>query len=284
MEFPKQQLPSYQQMNIPSCLSIAGSDSGGEAGIQADLQAFLDYQVHGLTAITATTAQNPDAISQLGKTSAENLEAQISAVDNYFKPQFIKTGLICDLDQLSVVNKYIETKTCIVDPVIKATSGKKFLGSETHSYFINSFLKKVFLITPNWDEIKWLLNSTSDDLSLLLRQAQTLSKDKGMHLFLKGGHSRNPSTDFLITKDKILKYSCEEIKIESSHGTGCRISSAICAGLSLNLDVEKSCKYAKNYVAHCLKNTGTTNGKSVMKSPGNFRILENLVNYEEINL
>ncbi|MCM8537122.1 MAG: hydroxymethylpyrimidine/phosphomethylpyrimidine kinase [Lentisphaeraceae bacterium] len=271
-------------MNIPSCLSIAGSDSGGEAGIQADLQVFHDYQVHGLNAITATTAQNPETILEVGKTPTHNLKAQITAVENYFKPTFIKTGLICDLDQLSIIGDYIHHKTCIVDPVIKATSGKDFLKSDTHSYFINNFLDKVFLITPNWDEIKWILNDSSCDTDDLLRKSQKLCNDKNIYIFLKGGHSLNPSTDYLISKDQIIKYSTEEIKSKTSHGTGCRISSAICAGLSLDLPLIDACKHAKNYVAHCLKNTAMTNQKDIMKSPGNFRILENLVNYEEINL
>jgi hydroxymethylpyrimidine/phosphomethylpyrimidine kinase len=284
MESSQQKLSGHLQVSRPACLAIAGSDSGGEAGIQADLQTFVDFRVHGLSAITANTAQSPEKILSINKVNHRALAEQINISLEYFQPSHIKTGLISDLDQLQAIYANIERQALITDPILKASSGASFCNEEMFHFYHNTFLDRISLLTPNWPELSWLTNLPIKNKDNALKAAQSLSKKHDLDIFLKGGHSPEPNTDYFINKNTTIKYSGELIQAKSSHGTGCRISSGICAALSLGHTPQRACQLAKNYVLHSLKNNAYSNNHWVMQSPGPAENLKMLISYEEINL
>ncbi|MCH2206605.1 MAG: hydroxymethylpyrimidine/phosphomethylpyrimidine kinase [Lentisphaerales bacterium] len=283
MEFLKQELPGNIRLETPACLSIAGSDSGGEAGIQADLQTFNDFDCHGLNAITANTAQNRHKVISLNPSSNQALQDQIAAVESFFSPKFVKTGLISSLEQLQIIASYTQEKKTVIDPVLKASSGKSFLSNELREKFLQLFLKAENTITPNFDELCWLLNEpTNTNLPDIISKAHRLLKDSKVSIFLKGGHTEDKNTDFLITNKHIIKYNSPLIhNIGSSHGTGCRISSGICAALAKGYNLIDACQLAKNYVYHTLATNNLSNQQFVMHSPGKVSGLDMKVTYQE---
>lgn len=286
MEFSKQELSSSLLKNWPPCLAIAGSDSGGEAGIQADLKTFYDFNCHGLTAITACTAQNRRQIISLNEVPTKALTDQIEAVSSFFDPKFIKVGLLSSKEQIDITGKYTENKTSVIDPILKASCGDVFLSDEVRDLYREAFFKKGNIITPNFNELCWLLNMKDDvEVITLVYKAHNFAMEYKINFYLKGGHTSSPSTDFLITPKTAFKFEGDEIKkIRSVHGTGCRISSAICAALASGNDLVEACKLAKNYVYHTIKNNVTSNEQAVMNSPGKSENLQMKITYQEIQL
>lgn len=177
---------------------------------------------------------------------------------------------------------YLANRTIVCDPILKSTSGLDFLNSDSYDYFMTIFLQKISLITPNLPELQWLLKTKSNDLEVLIPESVNFSKTHNVSFFLKGGHSKNKSLDYLITPDKSYSYIGPEVEFHTSHGTGCRISSGICAGLSLGHDLVTACQLAKNYVLHTLMNNKLADKSWVMSSPGKITNLKNLVNFKEI--
>jgi hydroxymethylpyrimidine/phosphomethylpyrimidine kinase len=267
-------------------LTIAGSDSGGEAGIQADLKTFNDFGVFGLSCITATTAQNPHGITSINPVTKDCLQDQLDAVKNYFKPEFIKTGLIKGQDQIKVLIDSLFSEFVVTDPVIISSSGTPFLELKDLDLY-NIFLsKKVSLLTPNWPELEYLLAHpfrTESEIKNTLIQARA---KYNLDIYLKGGHSNNPNIDYLISDSGIYKLTSPLIKnTHSTHGTGCRLSSAICASLALNETLLQSACLAKNYVYHCINgNSKIAQERYVMNSPGPAKQLEMVVDLEKLDI
>ena len=267
-------------MNTPVCLTIAGSDSGGEAGIQADLQTFGDFNCHGLSAITALTAQNPTEILSVNPTCTQALQDQLIALKSYFKITHIKTGLLPNSSTMEAILNFIPEDTILVsDPLIRSTSGKNLMDSNSLTFFKDHFLKRVNYLTPNIPELEIL---TSKSFPEILDLGDTLSSFKVDGIFLKGGHSQNPGTDYFFD-GRLWQMEAPQIEIKSSHGTGCRISSAFCAALARgekNLDAAKS---AKNYVYHSLNNCRKINHQQwLLGSPGKAKYLEEKIYISEI--
>lgn len=266
-------------MSYPVCLTIAGSDSGGEAGIQADLTTFRDFNCHGLSAITATTAQNPQKILSLNPSSKKCLEDQISALDAFFDLKFIKTGLLPSIEAMEVIlNSIPEKSILITDPLIASTSGTTIMNNETLKYFKNTFSKRIDYITPNLPEAEILVESkfSPESISSLFSFAR-----KGV--YLKGGHSIKPGVDYFTDGNSTWLLECPEIEIKSSHGTGCRISSGLCAALATGQKALNSAVLAKNYVYHSLKSCRKiSTDKWLMCSPGNILTLQNKVTLKEL--
>ena len=286
MELPEQELPSSLQIERPSCLTIAGSDSGGEAGIQADLKTIHDFNCHGLTAITACTAQNRNEILSLNEVPAKTLVDQIKAVLSFFDPKHIKVGLLSSEDHLKIVGKYTEGKITVIDPVLKASSGSLFLSDNLKECFKENFFREGNTITPNFDELCWLLNVAQNcEVQTLIKKAHEAALRYKINFYVKGGHTKSPSTDFLIKPNTTVKFESKEIEnTYSTHGTGCRISSAICAAMAHGIELVKACQLAKNYVYHAIESNILSNQHSLMSSPGKAENLPMKVTYQEIQL
>lgn len=266
-------------MNIPLCLTIAGSDSGGEAGIQADLKTFSDFDCHGLSAITANTAQSPNKIISLNPVSQTCLNDQLKALFGYFDIKFIKTGLLPNIEIMESILKLVPADaTLICDPLIASTSGTEIMSVNSLKYFKEKFSNRIDFLTPNLPEAEIL-----SDSKLSGPELDQLSSFARKGFFMKGGHSENPGVDYFFDGKEKWKLISPELNIKSSHGTGCRISSGLCAALALGKTPLDSAILAKNYVYHALNNCKkTAQDQWLMNSPGNIFDLENCVTVEKL--
>ncbi len=264
------------------CLSIAGSDSGGEAGIQADLQTFADFKCHGLSVITAVTAQNPSKILSLNPLPAQFIADQIQALTSYFEIKYIKTGLLPSVEIMeAILNNIPEDAILICDPIICSTSGTQIMPPNVLQYFIKHFSQRIDFLTPNMEELNLLGNFTENES--LINKCLTISKFFRKGLYIKGGHTTSPEIDHFYFNNELFKLSSPLLKLKSSHGTGCRLSSAFCASLTLGESPPKAAINAKNYVHHALRSCQINKqGQWLIGSPGNFNSLQQSVSAEKI--
>lgn len=224
------------------CISIAGFDSTGGAGILADIKTMEQTGVSGLAVCTAITYQNENRIEKIDWLSTEQILHQLKVLYETYQPSIIKIGIVRDAEMLDSIVDYLISKnkktTIIWDPIIKSTSGFDF-----HSVKIDwlSSLKKIFLITPNISEIKMLTGIFDDGKAALY-----LSKK--CNVLLKGGHSlTDRSDDLLFIDEKVVAIKGEKFQ-HTKHGTGCVLSSSIAANLALGYSLHDSCFRAKEYV------------------------------------
>ncbi len=217
----------------PVCLSIGGSDSCGGAGIQADLRVFEALGVHGCSAISALTAQNPDNISHIQASSSPQFKAEIQAIVSYYPLAAIKTGMLFDAEHLHIVATHIGTTPLVLDPVLIASSGQYLFDKNTAKIAYEPLIKQATLWTPNQQEAAFFLGKASNDpletASALLLKYQT-------PVFLKGGHGEGEVLhDIFCDLDgtvEILHHQKQQLNLAQSHGTGCRLASAITAYLA----------------------------------------------------
>lgn len=261
------------------CLTIAGSDSGGEAGIQADLATFRDFSCHGLCAITALTAQNPASIIALHPTPATALEDQLRAIFDYFKVKYIKTGLLPTVETMRTIIKCLPAEVELIsDPIIASSSAKTIMDEAAINFYKNEFTQKITYMTPNFPEALILTGK-----EFCPEQLSSLSQLSKGGFFLKGGHSDSCGTDYFADGNKLWKLTSPTLNIKSSHGTGCRLSSAFCAGLANGHSPLQAAILAKNYVYHALKSCPmTSQGQWLISSPGKIATLENEVSVSEV--
>jgi hydroxymethylpyrimidine/phosphomethylpyrimidine kinase len=241
----------------PVALTIAGSDSGGGAGIQADLKTFAALGVHGACAIACLTAQNPKRVLGVEACSPKMLRQQIEAVWEELKPAAVKTGMLFSAENIRVVAKFFQNskhKTqnvkLIVDPVMMATSGARLLPPAAEKILKEKLLPLATLITPNLDEAEILAEqkiSSPEDLRAAARKIQARF---GGAVLAKGGHLKNCRTavDIFYDGETELLLSAPFIKNVSTHGTGCTYSAAITAALALGHDLPHAVEIGKNFI------------------------------------
>jgi hydroxymethylpyrimidine/phosphomethylpyrimidine kinase len=220
----------------PVCLSVGGSDSCGGAGIQADLRVFESLEVHGCSAISALTAQNPSSINHIQPSSIEHFKSEITTLANYYDIQCIKTGMLYDEQHLNIllemIQEHMPKAPLIVDPVLIATSGKHLFTSENTVDAYKKLIKAATLWTPNLQEAAFFLGHPIDDpveaISELLLQNQTA-------VLLKGGHGEGDVLrDIFCDLDGTItffEHKKQSLQHAQAHGTGCRLASAIAANL-----------------------------------------------------
>ena len=235
------------------CLTVAGSDSGGEAGIQADMQAFSFFKCHALNAVTAVTAQNVDKVYAVNAVSEEVLRSQLQALKAYeFK--YVKTGMLCNSGLVSVLLEELpKDVNLIIDPVMISSSGSVLLDEAGRQRVKSDLFSKAVVVTPNLPEINCFLGRKISDLKLA---AKEFYRNFKVPVYLKGGHNDDePSKDFLCDAEGVWELKTESIDNPPAvHGTGCRLSSAICANLAHGETLLKACVKAKAYMQACLQN------------------------------
>ena len=238
---------------IPAALAIGGSDSSGGAGIQADLQTFSAFGIKGCSAITALTAQNPNNITRIEPTSLAQLEAEIRALFDYYDVKAVKTGMLYDSERVELVanllNELHADKPVVVDPVMVSSSGKRLLEEHAVSMLKQKLLPIACLITPNIPEAELLLNRKADR-----ETSAQLFSEFSTPVLLKGGHIRGERLlDQLYVDGEMIAFphSRQPWDEEKSHGTGCRLASAITASLvkgsSLSVAVSESIAWLQSY-------------------------------------
>lgn len=241
-------LPRYARV-----LSIAGSDSGGGAGIQADLKTFSALGCYGMTAITAITAQNTQGVRAIHTIAPEILRAQIDAVLEDIGADAIKIGMLHDPEVVRAVVKAIarhRLQQVVLDPVMVATSGDRLMAEETISVLVQELFPLTTVITPNLDEAALLLGRAIDGADALDEAAAALLALGAPAVLLKGGHLPGDTViDVLaLANGYRLRLQSPRIATHNGHGTGCTLSSAIAAHLALGLPLPQAVEQARAYI------------------------------------
>ena len=246
---------------LPVALTIAGSDSGGGAGIQADLKTFAALGVHGASAIACLTAQNPKRVLAVEPCSPKMLRQQIEAVFEELNPAAVKTGMLFTAQNISVVAKFfsnsklkIKNSKLIVDPVLISTSGAKLLQPAALKVLAEKLLPLAALVTPNLDEAEILAEQKISSPEDLRSAARKIHLRYGCAVLVKGGHLKNSSMaiDVFFDGENKLLLSAPFVRGVSTHGTGCTYSAAICAALALGHDLPHAVEIGKNFITEAI--------------------------------
>ena len=238
-------------------LTIAGSDSGGGAGIQADLKTFAALGCFGMTAITALTAQNTKGVQGIHGIPAEFLKAQIQSVMDDIGVDAIKIGMLHAPEIVDVVAWAIDhykLKNVVLDPVMVATSGDRLIASETVQVLVRELFPRATLITPNLDEAVLLLGRDISDASVLESAGRDLLAMGARAVLLKGGHLPGDDLMDLLVQPNTPSERLSSHRIQSGnvHGTGCTLSSAIAAYLALGMGLSEAVHCARQFIVQAI--------------------------------
>lgn len=237
----------------PIAVTIAGSDSGGGAGIQADLKTFSALAVYGASVIAALTAQNTRGVTAIHDVPAAFITAQIDAVFSDLDVRAVKIGMLSQPAAIRAVadglEKYKQGRI-VLDPVMVAASGDRLLAPEAIEVLRSALIPRALVLTPNLPEAAALLETTiAENETQMQEQGEKLLALGAHSVLVKGGHGTGPeSVDLLVTQDAVARLAAERIGTRNTHGTGCTLSSAIAAGLAKGLDLPESVREAKAYL------------------------------------
>lgn len=241
-------------------MSVAGSDSGGGAGIQADLKTFAALKVFGTTAITAVTVQNSMGVTGVHPIPPNVIEAQILAVGTDFHVDAVKTGMLGSRDAVCAVASGLgKLGKCalIADPVMVAQSGDPLIEDDAVDALLEKLIPMASLVTPNIPEAERLSGISIADVSDMERAAEEIAKAGCGAVLVKGGHLHDGSrtvTDVLMIDGAMIHFTDSRIDTESNHGTGCTLSSAIAAEMASGRDIREAVTFARRYLRACLIN------------------------------
>jgi hydroxymethylpyrimidine/phosphomethylpyrimidine kinase len=254
---------------IPCALSIAGSDSGGGAGIQADLKAFSALGVHGTTAITCVTAQNPQGVRGIQACTPLIVEQQIQAVLEAFKPTAAKTGMLFSTPIIRAVVKALSTSPrlpLVVDPVMVATSGARLLKPAAVNALCRELLPLATVVTPNLQEAEMLCGTRLHSPEDLRYAARELHRRFHCAALVKGGHlhGMKEAIDIFYDGKQELLLASPFIRGVSTHGTGCTYSAAIAGCLALGMSLPKAVQEAKLLITRAIAHGRFTSGQSLL--------------------
>jgi len=241
---------------IPVAITIAGSDSGGGAGIQADLKTFAALGVHGTTAITSITAQNTQSVTAVEDLTPEIIREQIKVVAEDFGIDAGKTGMLHTEKIIKTVSSEVSKYKfpVVVDPVMIAKSGTSLLKPEAMDTLKNLLLTKATVITPNRFEAEKLSEMEIKNLGDAEVAARRISEMGPKAVIIKGGHlEERDAVDLLYYEGKIKKFSTTRLDVKTTHGTGCSFSAAIAAQLAKGEEIPAAVEYAKNFVTLAIK-------------------------------
>ena len=242
---------------IPIALSIAGSDSSGGAGIQADLKTFTVFGVYGTSVITALTAQNTFKIQKIKPIETDIIKKQIDSVCADFHLNALKTGMLVNKSIIRLVCKMIkkyDISNIVVDPVMISKTGSELLLKNSIPCLINELFPLATLITPNLEEAKEILKlkdkiNTIKDMKEIARNLKSLGPKA---VLLKGGHMQGGSTDILCYGSSCYTYEGKFVDTKNTHGTGCTLSSAIACGLAHGFSLRSAISDAKEFIQKCI--------------------------------
>ena len=241
---------------MKTALSIAGSDSSGGAGIQADMKTMTMNGVYGMCAITALTAQNTTGVQGIQEASPEFLKQQIDAVFEDIYPDAVKIGMLSSAKLIQVIAerlRFYKAEHIVIDPVMVATSGSKLMKTDAVEVLTKELLPLAELVTPNIPEAEILAEMTISDRTDMEAAAKKIGNTYGCAVLLKGGHSVNDANDLLYANGVCQWFEGRRILNTNTHGTGCTLSSAIASNLAKGFSMELSVKRAKEYISGALE-------------------------------
>ena len=238
-----------------TALTIAGSDSCGGAGIQADIKTMTAHGVYAMSAITALTAQNTTGVSDIMEVTPDFLGKQLDCVFEDIMPDAIKTGMVASSELIKVIAEKIKCyhgKNLVVYPVMVATSGSKLISDDAIGTLKNELLPLATVITPNIPEAEVITGmqvKTEEDMILA---AKRISEQYGCAVLCKGGHQINDANDLLYRQGDYKWFRGKRIHNPNTHGTGCTLSSAIASNLAKGETLDEAVLHAKNYISGAL--------------------------------
>ena len=240
---------------MKTALTIAGSDSSGGAGIQADLKTMTMNGVYAMSTITALTAQNTTGVRAVAETAPEFLRQQIDAVFEDIYPDAVKIGMVSSSELIRVIAdrlRHYGARNVVVDPVMVATSGSALIKSDAVQTLTEELLPLAVLVTPNIPEAEILSGMRIENAEDMVQAAKRISGEHGCAVLLKGGHRVNDANDLLCAEGKITWFEGKRIDNPNTHGTGCTLSSAIATNLAKGFTLAESVRRAKEYISGAL--------------------------------
>ena len=240
---------------MKTALTIAGSDSSGGAGIQADLKTMIANGVYAMTAITALTAQNTTGVQGIFEVIPEFLEQQIDSVFTDIRPDAVKIGMVSSVGLIESIAKKLkqyEAENIVVDPVMVATSGSRLISEDAIGALKELLLPMATVLTPNIPETEVLSGmevKTADDM---IAAAKYISETYHCAVLCKGGHQLNDANDLLYRNGDYKWFNGKRIDNPNTHGTGCTLSSAIASNLAKGYDLDTAVERAKAYISGAL--------------------------------
>lgn len=240
---------------MKTALSIAGSDSSGGAGIQADLKTMQMHGVYAMTAITALTAQNTTGVRGIAEVSPEFLQQQIDAVFEDIYPDAVKIGMVPSAELIEVIAdrlRYYGAGNVVVDPVMVSTSGSRLMKTDVIATLQRVLLPLASLVTPNIPEAEVLAERPIRSKEDMMEAAKQIGDACGCAVLLKGGHSIHDASDLLYEGGTYRWFEGKRIDNPNTHGTGCTLSSAIASNLAKGFPMETAVQRAKAYISGAL--------------------------------
>lgn len=240
---------------MKTALSIAGSDSCGGAGIQADIKTMTMNGVYAMSAVTALTAQNTTGVWAIRETEPEFLKQQIDAVFEDIFPDAVKIGMVSSAKLIRMVAerlRHFGAKNIVLDPVMVSTSGKALMEKNAKQTLVDELFPLADLVTPNIPEAEFLTGISITDKDDMLAAAQMIGTNSKCAVLLKGGHNINDANDLLYKDGEIQWFTGERIQNPNTHGTGCTLSSAVAANLAKGFSLAEAVQRAKEYISGAL--------------------------------
>ena len=245
----------------PTVLTVAGSDSSGGAGIQADLKTFAAHDVYGVSAITAVTAQNTLGVTSLDTVACPLVQAQITAVFEDFDIKAIKTGMLANAAIIDVVCSSLEahpTPPVVVDPVMISTSGDRLLDNDAVKLIRTRLLEHARVVTPNRTEAEVLADLSIESLDDARRATSLIRAQGAAAVVITGGHFEgNQIVDLLDDDGTVVEFRGPRIESRSTHGTGCSFAASVAAELARNTSLFEAVEKAKRYVEGAIRHAQT---------------------------
>jgi hydroxymethylpyrimidine/phosphomethylpyrimidine kinase len=247
-----------QLIKVSKALTIAGSDSGGGAGIQADLKTFQEFGVYGMSVLTAVTAQNTTGVQGVFPVPIEGFEAQLQSIGSDLKPDAVKTGMLFSGEYIERTAYFIKKfgwNNLVVDPVMIAKGGATLLGEEALDAMKTYMLPIAKIITPNIPEAEALTGIIIDCKEARAEAAKVLFDQGADYVVIKGGHFGEGTyvSDLLYNGVEMYEFVEKRVITKNTHGTGCTFSAAITAELAYGKTAESAIEYAKKFIQHAIE-------------------------------
>ncbi|MDE7138541.1 MAG: bifunctional hydroxymethylpyrimidine kinase/phosphomethylpyrimidine kinase [Ruminococcus sp.] len=237
-------------------LTIAGSDSSGGAGIQADIKTMTMHGVYAMSAITALTAQNTNGVRSIYPVTPDFLKQQIDTVFEDIRPDAVKIGMVSSPELAEVIAErlvFYKAENIVTDPVAVATSGLELSTSEAYEIIKEKLFPISMVITPNIPEAELISGKKIKNSNDIMKVSKYIAEKYNCHVLCKGGHSKESAKDFLYIKNKsMIWFDGRKVNNNNTHGTGCTLSSSIASNLAKGYTLEESVRLAKEYITSCL--------------------------------
>lgn len=243
---------------MKNLLTIAGSDTCGGAGIQADLKTFSAHGTYGMSVITAVTAQNTQGVFDVQNIDPEIIKKQIDAIFTDIDVAAVKIGMVSVTETINAIADKLEQykpEKIVLDPVMISKSGFDLLLPQAKEALIKRLIPLAYIVTPNLPEAEVITGMKIDNLKSMEIAARVIYNMGAKNVLVKGGHLENDATDILFDGEKIIEFKSKRIDTKNTHGTGCTLSSAIASNLGKGFDVKESVKMAKEYITEGIEHS-----------------------------